>query len=236
MKKKTVLITGGARRIGAAITKYFAQQKYNVIINYLRSEEYAKILASDINKSGGVAVPCKADVTNVNEIKELFEFAKKEFGRIDILINNAGVFPPKRNLKELKISDYLDTIKINMDSAMITTKEFIKSDIIDGRIINISSLGGINIFKHYIDYNVSKAGLIRLTQVLAKELAPNISVNCICPGIVRMDNEEINFPVEKIPMRAFASTDDIVAAVVFFAMGSKYITGQVLNVSGGMEL
>ena len=237
MNKKTVLITGGARRIGAAITEYFAKQNYNIIINYLQSKKNAHQLANNINNAGGRAVPFKADVTNCNEIKDLFEYAAKEFQCIDVLINNAGMFPTKKTLAELKFTEYLETLTLNMHSAMITTKEFIKhTNLIDGRIVNISSLGGINIFEQHIDYNVSKAGLIRLTQVLAKELAPNISVNCICPGIVQVDDENINFPTEKIPMQRFATTEDITATIDFFVNGPIYITGQIISISGGMEL
>jgi NAD(P)-dependent dehydrogenase (short-subunit alcohol dehydrogenase family) len=234
--KRTILITGGAKRIGAAITKHFAQKKYNIIINYLHSEVEALTLSKYINESGAVSVPYKANVTNCNEMSALFEFAKNEFGSIDVVVNNAGVFPPKKTLAKLKFSEYLATLNLNMHSAMITTKEFIKQNISDGRIINISSIGGIDIFNNCIDYNVSKAGLIRLTQVLAKELAPKISVNCICPGIVKVNNEDIDFSIEKIPMRRFATTEDIVEAIDFFVIGPKYITGQILNVSGGMEL
>ena len=237
MKKKTILITGGAKRIGAAITKHFATKQCNVIINYLYSEKEAIQLADFVNQSGSNSIPYKADVTNVNEIAKLFEFAYKEFNGIDILINNAGIYPSKKSLDKLEYTDYISTLNLNMNSALITAKEFIKYKIADGRIINIASVGGINIFKNNIDYNISKSGLIRLTQVLAKELAPNTSVNCISPGIVKVeDNEKINFSLDKIPMQRFASTDDIIAAVDFFAFGPSYITGQVLNVSGGIEL
>ena len=238
MKKKTILITGGAKRIGAAITKYFATKNCNIFINYLHSEKEAIELERFVKAAGSVAIPYKADVTNNDEVATLFEFANKEFGGFDILINNAGVFPSKKTLDELKYTDYIDTLNLNMNSALITTKEFIKNKtkVRDRRIINISSVGGINIFKNHIDYNLSKAGLIRLTQILAKELAPNTSINCICPGIVQIENEEINFPLEKIPMQRFATTDDIIAGIDFFANCPSYITGQVLNISGGMEL
>jgi len=236
MRNKTILITGGAKRIGAEISKYFAIKGYNIIINYLYSEEDAIKLSNFINNNGGNATPHKADVTKCNEVKTMFEFALKKFGKIDILINNAGLFPPKKSLEKLQYYEYIDTLNLNMNAAIITTKEFIKSGPSDGRIINIASIGGIDIFKNHIDYNVSKAGLIRITQVLAKELAPNISVNCICPGIVKIGDEIINFSLEKIPMKRFATTDDIISAVDFFAIGSRYITGQIVNVAGGMEL
>jgi 3-oxoacyl-[acyl-carrier protein] reductase/pteridine reductase len=130
---------------------------------------------------------------------------------------------------------------------LLTAKEFAKQNIIDGRIINISSIGGVNIFKNRIDYNISKSAVIRLTEVLAKELAPNISVNCICPGIVDFGDDAIliaprrfsesKIPSKnKIPMQRYANIDDIFDAIYFFASSSHYITGQVLNITGGMEL
>ena len=237
MTKKTILITGGAKRIGAALSKHFAQQKHNIVINYFHSEEDANKLSSFINDAGGCAIPYKADVTDSKQVKKLFEHILTNFDNIDVLINNAGVFPPKRTLKELEYIDYLNTLNLNMNAAVITTKEFIKrKNITDGRIINVSSQGGIGIFKQHIDYNVSKSGLIKLTQILAKELAPNISVNCICPGVVKVGNEEIQFPLDKIPMQRFAVIDDIISAADFFVNGSSYITGQVISVSGGMDL
>ena len=236
MKKQTILITGAAKRIGAAIAKHFANNDCNIIINYLHSENEAIQLAEYIKKMKANPIPYKADITNVDEVSAMFMYAKKEFGGVDILINNAGVFPPKQPLEKLKYSDYISTLNLNMSAAIITTKELVNTNVSNARVINIASVGGAKIFKNHIDYNVSKSGLIRLTQVLAKELSPSISVNCICPGIVQIGNEKIDFPFENIPMQRFATTDDIIAAVNFFATGPSYITGQVLYVSGGMEL
>ncbi|MCL2040319.1 MAG: SDR family oxidoreductase [Bacteroidetes bacterium] len=236
MKKQTILITGGAKRIGAAIVKHFAKNDCNIIINYLNSEKEVVQLAEHIKKNDVNPIPYKTDVTNVGEVANMFMYAKKEFGGVDILINNAGIFPPKQPLEKLKYSDYFSTLNLNMNAAIITAKELVNSGVSNARIINIGSIGGTKIFKNNIDYNLSKTGLIRLTQILAKELSPSISVNCICPGIVQIDNENINFPLKNIPMQRFAKTDDIIAAVDFFANGPSYITGQVLHISGGMEL
>ena len=236
MKKQTILITGGAKRIGAAISKYFAKNNCNIIINYLHSEKEAIQLAEHIKKIGANPIPYKTDVTNVYEVADMFRYAKKEYGGIDVLINNAGVFPPKHSLEKLKYTDYISTLNLNMNAAIITTKELLNTNVSNARVINISSIGGTKILKNHIDYNLSKSGLIRMTQILAKELSPNISVNCICPGIVHIDNEKIDFPVKNIPMQRFATMEDIIAAVDFFATGPSYITGQVLHISGGMDL
>jgi len=122
---------------------------------------------------------------------------------------------------------------------LLTSKEFSKHHT-TGKIINISSIGGVNIFKNRIDYNISKSALINLTKVLAKELSPDFSVNCVCPGVIDLKTEPLidnNYPSEhSIPMKRYADINDLFEVIYFFATCSHYITGQVLHIAGGLEL
>ncbi|MDR0928058.1 MAG: SDR family oxidoreductase [Ignavibacteria bacterium] len=232
--KKTILITGSARRIGASIAKKFARYDYNIIIHYLSSKEAAEHLAKEI---GNNSIAIRADLRKESDVEILFKTAIDVFGQVDILINNAAVFPPKHNIDELTLNDWNNTINANLTAQMLTAKQFAIQPITDGRIINFSSLGGIKTWDRRIDYNVSKVAVIQLSKSLARELAPHISVNCICPGIVKLDSDEtLAIPAVRVPMQRYASVDDIFDAVYFFATASKYITGQTLLVDGGLSL
>lgn len=237
--KKTILITGAAKKIGAGLALKFAALNWNVLIHYNNSEIEAKQLYEKINSIEnftGIAKIFKANLTNEIEIINLFDFASKEFAQIDVLVNNAGIFPAKKSLNDIDSIFWDNVFDTNLRSLFLTSREFSKIAKDNSKIINFSSLGGLKIWEQKIPYNVSKSAVIQLTRALARELAPRISVNCICPGIVKItENEEFFISETKIPMQRYATVDDIVGLVNFFATSDNYITGQVVAIDGGLE-
>ena len=234
-----VLITGSGKRIGRGLAISFAEKGWDVIIHYNTSEEKAKETENHIKNLGVKAVIVKADIRNYQEIKDAFESGVKEVGMPDVLVNNAGIYPPPTQLKDISDRMWDDTLNINLRGEYYFSKIFsVKAK--EGRIINFSSLGGLEVWKHRIPYNVSKAGVIQLTKALAKELAPNFSVNCICPGTIEIPEEppieKTKINVDKIPMNRYGNVNDIFDAVYFFSNCSKFITGQVLCVDGGYHI
>ncbi|OGU40109.1 MAG: hypothetical protein A2X61_06905 [Ignavibacteria bacterium GWB2_35_12] len=234
-----VLITGSGKRIGRGLAISFAEKGWDVIIHYNTSEEKAKETENHIKNLGVKAVIVKADIRNYQEIKDAFESGVNEVGMPDVLVNNAGIYPPETRLKDISDNMWDDTININLRGEYYFTKVF-SDKAKEGRIINFSSLGGLEIWKHRIPYNVSKAGVIQLTKALAKELAPNFSVNCICPGTIEIPEEppieKTKINVDKIPMNRYGNVNDIFDAVYFFSNCSKFITGQILCVDGGYHI
>lgn len=238
--EKTIIITGASKRIGAYLCEQFAIRNYNVVIHYNLSKSNAEELLKHIvvlNPNIKVIL-VKADLRQEKEIINMFNIIKESFSNIDILVNNVGIFPKKMQIEEIDSEKWDDIFNINLRSHMLVSREFKKyAKANNAKIINFSSLGGREIWKNHILYNVSKAAVITLTESLARELAPNIAVNCICPGIVKLSKDEIFYVEEKnIPMRRYASKEDIFEAVYFFASCSNYITGQILTIDGGMHL
>jgi 3-oxoacyl-[acyl-carrier protein] reductase/pteridine reductase len=235
---KTILITGAGKRIGAALAKYFGLKGYNIVVHYNTSEKSASEVVETIRSSKGSAISYCADLRIAEQVHTLFDFALQQYGKIDVLINNAGVFPNKTTLQDMRLDEWNDVFNTNLTACLLTAQEFSRqSNLNDARIINIASIGGLQRWKYRIAYNVSKNGVIALTKSLAKELAPAVSVNCICPGIVQLEeNEKMAISRDKIPMLEYATIGDICGAMDFFVDGSHYITGQILSVDGGMSL
>lgn len=238
--KKTVFITGSGKRIGRALAYNFAELGWNVAVHYNSSENEANKTFEYLQKFDIKSTLVKADIQKYNEIKKAIYKAKEDLGEIDVLINNAGVFPPKTPINDIDSEFWDFTLNINLRGEFFVSKifsEFAKSG---SKIINFASLGAFEIWKHKIPYNVSKAGVIQLTKALARELAPNIAVNSISPGTINIPNEigpEPNLiSTEKIPMGRHGNTDDIFEAVYFFATCSNFITGQNISVDGGYHL
>lgn len=239
---KTVLITGSARGIGAATAALFADSGYNVVINYNTSEAEALSLCETLLTKGHNAIAVKADVSNRDEAEFLFDEAKKAFGGVDVLVNNAGIAQQKL-FTDITVQDYDRMFNCNVKSVfnccqcalpyMIHNK--------NGRIINISSMWGIVGASCEVHYSASKAAVIGMTKALAREVAPSgITVNCIAPGVIDtpmnkgFDEETINALKEETPVGRIGNPEEIAKAVLFFAEeGSGFITGQVLGVDGG---
>ena len=186
---KVVVVTGSSRGIGAEIVRELTKAGYKVILNYNKSEQCAKDVEDDLKKQGYTVDIFKADVSKKDEATNLINFALDKYGKIDVLVNNAGISQSKL-FTEITDEDWNDMINSNLNSAFYCTREAAKNMIHNkkGLIINISSIWGITGASMEVHYSTSKAGLIGFTKALAKELGPsNIRVNAIAPGIIDTD-------------------------------------------------
>lgn len=239
---KTVLVTGGAKGIGKAIATEFAENGYNVIINYKTSEKEAIRLKEELTNSGKCVEIYRADVTKKEEVKQLIEFVLSKFNKIDVLVNNAGVSEiiPFVDIEEEKWDNMINN---NLKSVYLASKEVIESMLHykDGNIINIASIWGITGASCEVHYSAAKAGIIGFTKALAQEMGPsNIKVNAIAPGIIdtdmnkELEKNELKDIEEEIPLEKIGDPVDIAKTAVFLAE-SNYITGQVIRVDGGWK-
>lgn len=239
---KTVVVTGGSRGIGKAISKKFAEEKYNVIINYNNSKEEAMEIKNELDKLNLNSEIYKCDITEYEEVKMMFQYVIKKYKKIDVLINNAGISEFKL-FTDIEIEDWKRMIDVNLNSMFYCSKEVVRHMVTNkfGKIINISSIWGIVGASCEVHYSVSKGGVIALTKALAKEVAPsNINVNCIAPGMIDTDmnkglsKEEIKEIVEEIPLMKMGTPQDIAELAYFLATEkSKFITGQIISPNGG---
>ena len=237
---KVVVVTGGSRGIGAEMVKKLAGDNYRVILNYNKSENEAKKIKEDLQKNNINIEIFKADVSKREEVKELIDFAINKFGKIDVLINNAGISQAKL-FTDLTDEDWNNMIQTNLTSVFYCTQEAIKNMISrkEGLIINISSIWGVTGSSCEVHYSVAKAGIDGMTKALAKEVGPsNIRVNSIAPGIIDTDmnkaytDEEIKDIIEDIPLNKIGKKVDI-ARCVEWLIEDEYTTGQVISINGG---
>lgn len=234
--EKIVLITGASRGIGRAIAKQLAQKGYKIIANYNKSEEQAKKLQEE-NDNIDIY---RADVSKRDEVKNMVKYAINKYGKIDILINNAGISENKL-FTDVTDDDWNRVITNNLYSTFCVTQEVITNMIHEkqGCIINISSVWGIVGASCESIYSITKAGIDAMTKSLAKELGPsNIRVNSIAPGIIDTDmnkglsDEEIENIKNEIPLERIGQTIDI-AKCVNWLIEDSYTTGQVISINGG---
>ena len=243
MESKVVLVTGSSRGIGKAIVMDFARKGYNVVINYIKEDNQAKELKEKLEKEYHIKVlTIRADVSNENEVQKMIDTIINKFGRIDVLINNAGIAIDKE-FEDRTVEDWKRTLSVNLIAPFIVSKyvgnEMLKNK--SGKIINISSTNGINaFFPTSIDYDASKAGLINLTHNLAIQFAPYINVNCVAPGWVNTDmNKElpkdlIEEETNKIYKKRFAEPSEIAKVVTFLASDdADFINDEIIKVDGG---
>lgn len=240
---KVALVTGSSRGIGKAIITDFARKGYNVVINYIKEDNEAERLKEKLENEYSIkALTIKADVSNEDEVQEMIANIKKEFKRIDVLVNNAGIAIDKE-FEDRTVEDWKRTLSVNLIAPFIVSKyvgnEMLKNKY--GRIINISSTNGINaFFPTSIDYDASKAGLINLTHNLAIQFAPYINVNCVAPGWVNTDmNKElpkdlIEEETNRIYKKRFAEPSEIAKVVTFLASDdADFINDEIIKVDGG---
>ena len=250
LKNKIALITGASRGIGKATALLFAKEGANIILDYFVSDyepnalENVNEVLRELKKIGVEAIKVEADVSNELDVKKMINAAIKRFGRIDILINNAGIVYDVPLFKR-RIEQWRRTLDVNLLGSFFCSKyaseQMLKKT--GGKIINISSTNAINSFSpDAIDYDASKAGVITLTKDFAKELAPKIQVNAIAPGWVDTDmnkdlpKEFVEDETRKIYLKRFALPEEIAKAILFFASDeASYITGSVLVVDGGHD-
>ncbi len=242
---KTVLITGASKGIGAETAILFAEKGYNVAMNYYRSETAAKMLCSTLAENGYNAVCVGADISKPNEVELMMQKVKSHFGKIDILINNAGIAQQKL-FNDLTIDDWNKMIGVNLTGAFNCTRAVVNGMINRkyGVIINISSIWGETGGSCEVHYSAAKAGLIGFTKALAKELGPSgIRVNCITPGVIStnmnaaLSVEDLNALADDTPLCRIGTAKEVANAIYMLASDeAAFITGQILGVNGGLHI
>lgn len=237
---KVIIVTGGSRGIGENMVRELANMGYKVVLNYNKSEESAKKIQLDLLKDGKEIEIFKADITKRDEVNSLIKYTIQKFGKIDILINNAGISQTKL-FTDLTEYDWQNMIQTNLTASFYTIQECVKYMINEkhGCIINISSIWGITGASCEVHYSVAKAGLNGMTKALAKELGPsNIRVNSIAPGIINTEmnshlcEEEIKNIKEEIPLERIGTPQSITNCVKWL-IEDDYTTGQIISINGG---
>ena len=243
--KRTILVTGGSRWIGRGICLAFAHADNHIFFNYSSAGEAAAQTEKLVAEAGGSAIGVQVNVASEKEVSEFVARALDDTGRIDVLVNNAGITRDGL-LVRMKESDWEDVLNINLKGTFLCIKAVTKPMMKQryGRIINVSSVVGVSGNPGQANYVASKAGIIGLTKGVAKELASrNITANVVAPGYIETDmtadlpDKAKEAMVSQIPLGRPGTPEDIAAAVVFLASDkAAYITGQVIHVSGGMYM
>ena len=240
---KLAIITGGTRGIGKQIALTFAKEGYNIAINYRTENEDLKNTKKEIEENNVKCFTFQGDVINFKDCEQFIKQIVEEFGNIDVLVNNAGITRDTL-LMRMKEEDFKQVIDTNLIGTFNVTKNVISymMKARSGRIINISSVVGISGNAGQTNYAASKAGIIGFTKSLAKEVASrNITVNAVAPGFIETQmtdvlKEDIKEEIaKKIPLKRMGTPQDVANVVKFLASSdSSYITGQVINIDGGM--
>lgn len=244
LQDRVVLVTGGSRGIGAEIAKELAAQGATVAINYVSNANRAQEVVREIEAYNTKVTAVQGDVSNPDDLKKVYQEVMETYGKIDILVNNAGI---TRDAKFVNMTEeqWNEVITTNMNSVFHLTKLVLPNMIEQnyGRIINISSIIGQAGGFGQTNYSAAKAGMIGFTKSLALEVARyNITVNCVCPGYTFTDmvaavpekvQEKI---IAKIPLGRFGTPKEVAKAVRFLVVDGDYITGQSINVNGGMYM
>jgi NAD(P)-dependent dehydrogenase (short-subunit alcohol dehydrogenase family) len=238
LKGKSVLITGGARRIGREMALTMAAAGADVAITYLSSKTEARRTLADLQEFGNRALALRCDVRDEKSITTALREIRRRFGGLDVLVNNAGSYATVAfdRITGQQWDEMFATntrgpyLVIRAAAPMLRARK--------GRIINIGSLGGARPWATHAHYCASKAALLMLTQVAAKALAPDVSVNCVSPGMIATGKPDkfLRHIARKTPMKRAGTPAEVAAAVMLFATAPHFITGQVLGVDGGLGL
>lgn len=245
LESKVAIVTGASRGIGREIALTLAENGANVVVNYMGNQVLAEDVVAQIKELGRDSLAIKADVANSEDVNELVAQTIARFGRVDILVNNAGI--TKDNLiMRMKEEDWDSVIETNLKSSFLLSKAVSRQMMKQryGRIVNISSVVGIMGNAGQANYVAAKAGMIGLTKTLAKELASRgITVNAVAPGFIETDmtqalgNEVKEQLLNQIPLARLGATKDVANAVKFLVSDdASYVTGQVINIDGGMVM
>ncbi len=241
--RKIVIVTGASRGIGREIAKELSKKEYTVIANYNKSETQILELKEELEKENIKIDIFKADISKREEAQELVDYTINKYGKIDVLINNAGISQIKE-FTQITDDDWNKMINNNLNSVFYMTQEVCKNMIHNksGCIINISSIWGIVGASCEVHYSVSKAGIDAMTKSLAKEMGPsNIRVNSIAPGIINtemnreLSENEINNIKQEIPLEKIGKAKDIEKCIEWL-IEDEYTTGQVISINGGWEI
>lgn len=246
--RKIAIVTGGGRGIGRAITLALAQRKIDVVVTYLTQHDACEQTAADVRALGCAALVVQADVTQRASVRQLISTVTEKFGRIDVLVNNAGILQQKP-FNTITDEDWDTMLATNLKGVFVCSQEVMPVIVRQGgggSIVNISSSGGQLGGMLAVHYAVSKAGVISMTRSLARVGAPDgIRVNCVTPGLIEteMSQKEIHSEVgqqkisREIPLRRAGLVEEVASAVVFLASDeAAYITGQSINVNGGLYM
>lgn len=245
LKGRCAVVTGAARGIGKAIALKLASEGANIVLNYRSSEDKAIEVEKEILSLGVEVIRVKGDITNTIDVENLIKSAKDKFGKIDIMVNNAGITKDTLLLR-MKEEDFDSVINVNLKGVFnclkAITPVMVKQK--GGKIINLSSVVGLIGNAGQVNYAASKAGVIGMTKSLAKEIGSRgITVNAVAPGFIETDMTEVlgdKFKDEvrnNIPLKKLGKPEDVAEVVAFLSSDSaNYITGQVINVDGGMVM
>ena len=234
---QVALVTGAAKRIGRSIALRLAAEGAAVAVNYRTSKAEAESVVREIQAGGARAIAVQGDVSKRADVERLFSAVEKEFSRLDILVNNAGMFFPAK-FEDLTDEQWDKILDANLKSQFLCAQAAapIMKRQGRGRIINLSSLGGLLAWPLYTHYCVSKAGSIMLTRCLARALGPEILVNSIAPGTIQFPGEPPDEDyIQRVPLHRTGTGDDIAGAVVYLVT-ADFVTGQVIAVDGGRTL
>ncbi len=244
-ERKTVLITGGSRGIGKEVALIYAENGYNVIVNYVSDKTDVTGLKKELEKKGITSLIIKADVSKEEEVEELVKQAIEKFGKIDVLVNNAGITRDNLLMRMSK-EDFDKVIEINLKGTFLVTKAVAKYMMKkrQGSIINLSSVVGVTGNAGQCNYAASKAGIIGFTKSIARELASrNIRANAVAPGFIKTDMTNVLSDTIKdsinnqIPLKRMGTAKEVAELIYFLGSEkSEYITGQVINIDGGMVM
>lgn len=239
-QRKVALITGAAKRLGRIIALTLAEKGYHLVVHFHRSQEAAQKTAKEISHRGREVLTVRGDITKAKDVEEMVKQVLEHFGRIDVLVNNAAIFfrTPFDTLDEKTWDRFMDT---NLKGTFLCAHKIglAMRERGGGKIINLADVAGLRPWVDYLPYSVSKAGVITLTQVLAKALAPTVQVNAIVPGPVLFQEdaseEEKRREINRTLLKRAGTPEDVARAVVFL-VESDFITGSVLSVDGGRAL
>jgi 3-oxoacyl-[acyl-carrier protein] reductase/pteridine reductase len=237
---KSVLITGAARRLGQAAALAMASAGADVAITFLTSGREAQSTVVDLGGYGVRAIALRCDVTDPRSVAGAVREIKKEFGGLDVLVNNAAKYETVE-FEKLTLEQWDGMFAANARGPFLMSQASLKLlRERRGKIINLGSLGGLRPWATHAHYCSSKAALHMLTQVMAKALAPEVSVNCVAPGMIDLGEKSASAFMKKMatqtPMHRNGAAEDVTTAVLFFASAPSFITGQILTVDGGLGL
>lgn len=241
---KAVLVLGGSRGIGAATAQYFAEQGYKVAVTYHNSGYAAKIMQQNMTSHGYdfIAIPC--DVSNPVQVESAVKQTVYNFGRLDVLVNNAGIAGQKL-ITDVTDEEWQTMLNINLSGMFYgcraATKVMVSQK--SGSIVNVSSMWGITGASMEVAYSATKAGIIGLTKALAKELGPsNIRVNCVAPGVIdtemnaNLDIATFAALADETPLGRIGTAEEVAKAIYYLANDADFITGQILSPNGGIVI
>lgn len=239
---RTVLITGGARRVGATLARALHGAGANLVIHYRRSSSEAARLAKDLNEERPrSAALVQADLLEPSELRALGEAAVKAFGQLDVLINNASSFYPTP-IGEVTEQHWNDLVGTNLKAPLFLSQALAPAlRLTQGLILNLADIHGMRPLRRYTTYCVAKAGLIMLTKSLARELGPHVRVNAIAPGPVMWPADVTDRTLQKkiidrTLLKRAGSPEDVARAALFFCTEAPFVTGQILAVDGGRSV